>query len=165
MIQWNAELARRLRCREEEKRELAPLVRRLLDLARIARVEGFQALEGELPSIEDPVVAIGLRLVMEGLAGEALEDILATYLVAEERSGFAFLRTCVAIEGLLSLAEADEPALMARKLLAYLGAERALGVLEELEGEGSLPPSQLPERPGSDKAAAEKPASEKTSAR
>jgi hypothetical protein len=84
---------------------------------------------------------------MEGLTGEALEDILSTYLVAEERSGFPFLQACVIVEGLLSLAEADEPALMARKLVAYLGAERALGALEELEREGELPSSQPPERP------------------
>ncbi len=146
MIQWNAELARRLRCREEEKRELAPLIRRLMDLARLARSEGFQSLERELPSVDDPILAVGIRLVMEGLAGEALEDILATYLLAEDRAGYAFLRACVSIEGLLSLAEAEEPALMARKLVAYLGAERALGALEELEREGALPSSEPPER-------------------
>jgi flagellar motor component MotA len=144
MIQWNAELARRLRCREEEKRELAPLIRRLMDLARIARAEGFQALERELPAAADPLLSAGMRLVMEGLSGDALEDILATYLVAEDRSGYPFLASCVVIEGILSLAEADEPALMARKLVAYLGAERAFGALEELEREGALPSSQPP---------------------
>jgi hypothetical protein len=72
---------------------------------------------------------------MEGLSGEALEDILATYLLADDSSGWPFLRACVVVEGLLSLAEADDPALMARKLVAYYGADRALGALEELEGE------------------------------
>jgi hypothetical protein len=144
MIQWNAELARRLRCREEEKRELAPLIRRLMDMARAARAEGFQALEREIPAVDDPLLAVGLRLVMEGLSGDALEDILATYLLAEGRSGFPFLQACVVVEGLVALAEADEPALMARKLVAYFGADRALGALEELEREGALPPSLPP---------------------
>ncbi len=144
MIQWNAELARRLRCREEEKRELAPLIRRLMEFARAARAEGFQSLERALPEAEDPLLAAGLRLVMEGLAGEALEDILATYLLAEDRSGLPLLKACVVVEGLVALAEADEPALMARKLAAYLGAERSLPLLEELERDGVLPSSAPP---------------------
>ena len=142
MIQWNAELVRRLACREDEKRALAPLIRRLMDLARIARSEGFQALEHELPDTQDPLLSVGLRLVMEGLSGDALENILATYLLAEDRSGLSFLEACVVIEGILSLAEADEPALMARKLVAYLGADRSVGALEELERDGALPSSQ-----------------------
>ena len=37
------------------------------------------------------------------------------------------------IEGILALSESDDPALMARKLLPYFGADKALAVLEELE--------------------------------
>jgi hypothetical protein len=135
MIQWNAELARRLACREEEKRALAPLIRRFMELDRIARNRGFQALEPELDSIADPLFSVGLRLVMEGISGEALEEILATYLLADDRSGWPFLKACVVVEGLLSLAEVDDPALMARKLVAYYGADRALSALQELEEE------------------------------
>jgi hypothetical protein len=133
MIQWNAELARRLACREEEKRGIAPLIRRFMDLDKRTRTEGFQSLESEVTNAEDPLLSVGLRLVMEGLSGEILEDILATYLLAEDRTGWPFLRACVIVEGLLSLAEADDPAIMARKLVAYYGADRALSVLEELE--------------------------------
>ena len=70
---------------------------------------------------------------MEGVSGEALEEILATYLLVEERSGWPFLKACVMIEGLLALAETDEPALMARKLLPYIGADKALAALEKIE--------------------------------
>jgi flagellar motor component MotA len=133
MIQWNADLARRLRCREEEKKGLVPVIRRLMDLDRKARDEGFLALESDLASIDDPLLAVGVRLVMEGVSGQALEEILATYILVEERSGWPFLKACVTIEGLLALAESDEPALMARKLLPYFGADRALAALEEIE--------------------------------
>ncbi|MDA8426813.1 MAG: hypothetical protein M0Z80_11815 [Treponema sp.] len=135
MIQWNAEFARRLSCREEEKRQMAPLIRRFMDLARIAGREGYQSLEASLSERDDPLLALGLRLVIEGLPEPALEDVLATYLVAEDRSGWPFLKACVIIEGLLALAAADEPALLARKLVAYYGADRAAAVLEELERE------------------------------
>lgn len=139
MIQWSADLARRLQCREDEKKGLAPLIRRLLELDRIARTEGFQALEPELATISDPLLAIGLKLVMEGVSEEALEEILATYLAVDERSGWPFLRSCVIVEGVLAIAEADDPALMSRKLVAYYGADKAIGALADLERD----PSQL----------------------
>ena len=135
MIEWNAELARRLRCRDEEKKSLGPYIKRLMDLDRKARDAGFLSLEAELPSIDDPLLAVGLRLVMEGISGEALEEILSTYLLVEGRSGWPFLKACVTIEGLLALAESDDPALMARKLLPYFGVDKALPALEDLERE------------------------------
>ena len=133
MIQWNADLARRLRCGEEEKKALGPIIQRLMELDRKARDEGFLSLDSELESIDDPLLAVGVRLVMEGVSGEALEEILATYILVEERSGWPFLKACVTIEGLLALAESDEPALMVRKLLPYFGADKALAALEEIE--------------------------------
>jgi hypothetical protein len=142
MIQWNADLARRLKCGDEEKKGLGAIIERLMDLDRKARGEGFLSLEKEFPSLDDPLLTIGVRLVVEGVSGEALEEILSTYLLIEGRSGWPFLKACVTIEGLLALAESDDPALMARKLLPYFGADRALEELERLEkgsGEGSAP--------------------------
>lgn len=146
MIQWNAELARRLACAESEKRGLATLIRRFMELGRQARDEGFQSLEPWVARMgaTDPLFAVGLRLVVEGLSGEPLEDILATYLLAEDASGWPFLKSCVIVEGLLSLAEADDPALMARKLVAYYGADRAIAVLEELDSEEGASGKETP---------------------
>lgn len=135
MIQWNAELARRLSCSEEDKRQITPLIRRFMDLARRAAREGFQSLKTSISADDDPLFVLGLRLVIEGLPEEALEDVLSTYLVTESRSGWPFLKACILIEGLLSLAAADEPDLLARKLVAYYGADRAAAALEELDGE------------------------------
>jgi hypothetical protein len=142
MIRWSADLARKLQCRDDEKEALGPLIRRLMDLDRKARAEGFLSLESELATIDDPLLSIGIRLVLEGVSGEALEEILATYLLVEDGSGWPFLKACVTVEGLLALAESDDPALMARKLLPYYGADRAIAALEELEkpsGEDGAP--------------------------
>ena len=138
MIQWSADLARKLQCRDEEKKGLGPLIERLMDLDLKAREEGFLSLESELLSIDDPLLSVGVRLVMEGVSGEALEEILATYLLIENRSGWPFLKACVIIEGLLALAESDDPALMARKLLPYFGADKALAALEDLEDHSGM---------------------------
>jgi flagellar motor component MotA len=137
MIHWNAELAKRLACSDDDRRALGPLIRRFIDLARKARKEGYLALEADAALAEDPLLTVGLRLVAEGVSGEALEDILATYLMAGEDKGWPFLKACATIEGLVSLSEADDNPLMIRKLVAYYGADRALAVLQELEGSGT----------------------------
>ncbi|HUX39604.1 MAG TPA: hypothetical protein VMV83_00435 [Rectinemataceae bacterium] len=137
MINWNAELAKRLACGEDERRGLGPLIRRFIDLARKARKEGFLALEAEAAQTEDPLLKVGLRLVAEGVSGDDLEDILATYLLANDEKGWPFLRSCATVEGLVSLAAGDENPILIRKLVAYYGADRALSLLQELEGQPS----------------------------
>lgn len=134
MIRWNAELSRRLACGDEDKRALGPLIRRFVELSRKARREGFEALEADEASVEDPLFKVGLRLVVEGVSGEGLEEILATYLLVSDEKGWPFLRSCAVVDGLVSLAEGDEPALIVRKLVSYYGADRALSALQELEG-------------------------------
>jgi flagellar motor component MotA len=134
MIRWNAELSRRLACGDEDKRALGPLIRRFVELSRKARREGFESLEADEASVEDPLFKVGLRLVVEGVSGEGLEEILATYLLVSDEKGWPFLRSCAVVDGLVSLAEGDEPALIVRKLVSYYGADRALSALQELEG-------------------------------
>jgi len=133
MIRWNADLAKRLACSDDERRALGPLIRRFIDLARKSRKEGFLSLEADAAQSEDPLLTVGLRLMAEGVSGETLEDILATYLFASDEKGWPFLRACATVEGLLSLSAGDESPLMIRKLVAYYGADRALAVLSELE--------------------------------
>jgi flagellar motor component MotA len=133
MIRWSAELARRLACGDEDKRALGPLIRRFVELSRKVHREGFQSLDAEIASTDDALFKIGLRLVAEGLTGEPLEDILSTYLLTADEKGWGFLRACVIIEGLVSLAEGDEAALVVRKLVPYYGADRAFAALQDLE--------------------------------
>jgi len=134
MIRWNAELAKRFACSEDDRRGLGPLIRRFIDLSRKARKEGYLALEADAAQSDDPLMKVGLRLVAEGVSGETLEEILATYLFSSDDKGWPFLKTCATIEGLVSLSESDDNPLMIRKLVAYYGADRALAVLQELEG-------------------------------
>jgi flagellar motor component MotA len=107
MIRWNAELSRRLACGDEDKRALGPLIRRFVELSRKARREGFESLEADEASVEDPLFKVGLRLVVEGVSGEGLEEILATYLLVSDEKGWPFLRSCAVVDGLVSLAEGD----------------------------------------------------------
>ncbi len=135
MIRWNAELSRRLSCSDDDKRALGPLIRRFVELSRKVRREGFASLGTDDESaIDDPLFKIGIKLVSEGVSGDGLEEILATYLLVSEEKGWPFLKSCVIVDGLVSLADSDEPALIVRKLVSYYGADRALNALQELEG-------------------------------
>lgn len=143
MIQWNADLSRRLGCPSEEKAGLVPLIKRFVELSSICRTEGLAALESQARSIADPLFTAGTRLIAEGISGETLEDILSTYLAVSPASGFDFLKSCVMAEGLTSLSNGDDPALLLRKLSAYFGAEAAMPLLEELESaQGSAKDAQ-----------------------
>jgi flagellar motor component MotA len=133
MIQWNAELSRRLSCTAEEKAGLVPVIRRFLDLAATYRSEGMSALEATSRGFAEPLFSVGIRLMAEGVSGETLEDIMATYLAVSQESGYPFLQSCVIAEGILGLSSGEEPAVLVRRLAAYFGAEDALPLLEELE--------------------------------
>ena len=52
--------------------------------ADLARKEGILALEGEIGKIEDPFLKSGLQLVVDGVDGEEVKDILDTELEALE---------------------------------------------------------------------------------
>jgi chemotaxis protein MotA len=55
-------------------------IRRLIELATVARREGLLALEKQLPDIKDPFLVRGLEMVIEGTAVPKLEDALETEL-------------------------------------------------------------------------------------
>ncbi len=133
MIQWNAELSRRLSCQAEEKAALVPIIRRFLDLSATYRSEGMSSLEAASRGFDESLFSVGIQLMAEGISGETLEDILATYLAVSQESGYAFLRSCVIAEGILGLSSGEEPAVLVRRLAAYFGAEDAIPLLEELE--------------------------------
>jgi chemotaxis protein MotA len=54
------------------------LAQRLVSIAGQAHRKGVMTLENDLPAIEDPFLANGLALVIDGVAIEALRDITAT---------------------------------------------------------------------------------------
>ncbi len=133
MIQWNADLSRRLSCSGEEKTGLVSLIKRFLDLSATYRTEGLTAMEAASRNFTEALFTAGIQLMAEGISGETLEDILATYLAVSPDTGYAFLQSCVIAEGIVGLSNGDDPAVLVRKLAAYFGAGDALPLLDELE--------------------------------
>jgi len=58
--------------------EIESEIKRLTELAKVARRDGLLALENELPNIDDPFLARGLELVIGGASKEELQDNLTT---------------------------------------------------------------------------------------
>lgn len=129
MIQWTAELSRRLVCTPEERRGLIPIMTRLTGMAQAYEEGGIEALALAAKDSGEALLYVGIDLIAEGIIGEALEDILATYLAVSPDDGFAFLKTCIIAEGLCGIADGELPATFTRRLAAWFGAEESLPLL------------------------------------
>ncbi|MCE5256387.1 MAG: hypothetical protein LLF89_06010 [Spirochaetaceae bacterium] len=135
MIYWNAGLAERLACSEEEKATLPFLIRDLLAIASKVQQEGVQSVQNESLVVKNDLLSFGFRLLSEGLAVEAFEEILAIFLITGSKSGFEFLKQCIFAETLLSIASGDAIDVTLRKLAPYCGVEKASSLLAILEEE------------------------------
>jgi chemotaxis protein MotA len=75
------------------------LAQRLIAIAGQAHRKGVMTLENDLPGIEDPFLANGLALVIDGVAIESLRDITATERRAREADDEAPARVFEAAAG------------------------------------------------------------------
>jgi len=135
MIYWNAGLAKRMACSDEDKATLPFLIRDLLALATKAQQEGVRSVQGEPVVAKNDILVFGFRLLSEGMALEAFEEILAVLLITGDKLGFEFLKQCLFAETLLSIAAGDTIDITLRKLAPYCGVERAISLLTILEEE------------------------------
>jgi len=86
----------------------------LIDLTVIARRDGLKALEVVLPLIDEPFLAQGLRLVIDGTLPELVQEILETRLVFWE--GYFETKCQMVKTGVLSIQAGDNPRIIAQKL-------------------------------------------------
>jgi len=135
MILWNADLAKRLACPDEDKASLPLIITDLLRMALKSRIEGPKALLGEATAAKNSMLSYGLRLINEGMSVESLEEILTIYLAISPNSGFEFLKLCLYVETLVSIAAGDSPELTLRKLAPYCGIDKSFALLASLESQ------------------------------
>ena len=68
------------------KTDLAAEIERLVELALKARRNGLLSLEEEIAKINDPFLARGLQMVVDGADGETLRGVLHTEMVLKQRT-------------------------------------------------------------------------------
>jgi len=135
MILWNADLAKRLACPDEDKASLPLLIQEMLRTATRSRIEGLKTLAGEAVAAKNHMLSCGLRLISEGMSVETLEEVLSIYLAVSPESGIEFMKLCIYAETLVSIAAGDSPELTLRKLAPYCGIEKSYALLETLESQ------------------------------
>ncbi|BCN29298.1 flagellar motor stator protein MotA [Anaeromicropila herbilytica] len=69
---------------KQKRMSEAELIKMMVGLSSTARREGLLALEGQLDTIEDPFIKKGLRMVIDGMNDELIEDILGAEISAME---------------------------------------------------------------------------------
>jgi len=136
MILWNAQLTRRLACTDEERSTLIAFIGDLVSLCGKVKSEGLKSLAESGGFSRTPMLEYGVRMILEGISGETLEEILAIYLTTSNFESVEFLKQCITTEALLSLASGDSCDIFLRKLAPYCGAHLATELLESLSQGG-----------------------------
>lgn len=125
MIYWNADLAARLACSPAEMADIPEFINTMLAVAEETRKNGPRQMLDRLGEA-DRLLLYGMHLLADGLAGEILEEILATLLYVGKEKGQLFLKRCIIAETLLAMAEGAESMELRRRLLPYCGIDVAL---------------------------------------
>lgn len=74
VIDWQT--AERIQCSTEERRQVVPLIETIMRLAEEARTEGLLALEDGIDTLQPPILALGVQLVVDGSDPDTINEIL-----------------------------------------------------------------------------------------
>lgn len=61
------------------------IIEMMIDLSAVAKKEGLLSLEKKVAEIDDPFIKKGIRMVIDGIQGDVIEEILETEIAAMEK--------------------------------------------------------------------------------
>jgi hypothetical protein len=108
---------------KEDKEKCLPTIYRLIDLAEMARREGVLAMEASMTDEPDPMLKIGIHLIVDGTAPEVVERILQNIIAAEAYKGYDKLKSLLIMSGVLMIQAGENPNLIVMSLASMLGIE------------------------------------------
>ncbi len=114
-------LASKAACSKEEQETLVPIVKQLMELGTIAFKRGLLALEAELVKIQEPFMALGIALLIDGLEQESLQEILDTDIYYNETERPELLKKIIIREGVLRIKAGDTPRTIFLATKIFLG--------------------------------------------
>lgn len=120
----------------KEEKKLAPLIAYMLELSEKARREGILFLEAEIKDISIPFLKSGLRLVVDGIRAEVINEILTTRIYFSRKKGKKFLEMLLIHQGIISIQARDNPRLLEEK---FVSLTRHLNFHEEFTFEDDMP--------------------------
>lgn len=118
------DLPQRLQCSYEEKVSCLKTVKRICELSYLLRREGVLALE-ETVKEDSPFWRAAVDALIYHSEPEALQEVLFSYLAAENLSGKLFLEHFLIAQGVLLFALEEIPPHIPHKLKGWFGAEFA----------------------------------------
>jgi len=102
-------LANKAACSAEDQASLITIVKELVLLSELVSKKGLLALEEELRNVSDPLLKIGLQLIIDKIDLDNIRDILDSDIYYNESNGRELLKKIIIREGLLRI-QAGDPA-------------------------------------------------------
>lgn len=121
VIDWQT--AERIQCSTEERRQVVPLIETIVHLAEEARTEGLLTLEDRIESLEPPILALGVQLVVDGTDPDRINEILTARILSTNATGRTLLEQLIARWGILEIQAGDNPRIVKTQCFAFLGED------------------------------------------
>ena len=100
-------LAAKAVCSTEDQESLVVVVKKLVQLSELVSKKGLLALEDELRNVSDPLLQIGLQLIIDKIDIDNIRDILDSDIYYNESNGRELLKKIIIREGLLRIQAGD----------------------------------------------------------
>lgn len=120
---------------DSQKENCLPVIKKILELANLARQQGIFALEMATLH-EEPFLKTGITIVCDGCCPETIQRIMENLILADNFSGEELLKRLLMAEGILAIQKGENPRILALYLISILG-EKYLPEAETLWQEQS----------------------------
>ena len=123
VVNW--QIAERLQCSNDEKKELLALVDYVVLQAEKARREGLLALEDDIEQCRYPLLQLGLQLVVDGTDPSIIDGILAASMLSSNKRGKEFLEQIISYTAALGIQQGNNPRIIEVQCFAFFGDDAA----------------------------------------
>ncbi len=117
---------------DADKEECFPVIFRIIDLSKLARMKGILALELEMENEQNFFLKTAIELVVDGTDPKLVKEILQSIIVSGKYSGAQLLSRLIIAEGILSMQQGENPRIVELKLSALLGESYIQQINEKL---------------------------------
>ncbi len=118
MNRW---LVLRAICSDSERKVCLPMIQTLVSFAFKSRREGLLSLEGDIPSIEFPLLRQGLQLIVDGTDPLFVRSIMEQTMMTSETKGKDLLELLLMTEACLLIQSGENPRIIKEYLCSFLG--------------------------------------------
>lgn len=119
-------ISNHIKCTKEEKILCMETVKKVLNLANVARQEGLLALEETVSKKSyqsPPLIQIGVLLIVDGTDPECVKAILENYIISSDLSNKEFLENLLIYNGILAMQQGENLRCIEERLYSLFGID------------------------------------------